>query len=79
MSNLIAPLARSFISRAKAQNMKGKRRDDAAMEFFCGAIASTELTGDKDGADNLATFAAMLIAVRGYAALVAAVEVADRK
>jgi hypothetical protein len=78
MTDYIAKLSRSFVSRAKSQNMKGVARDRAALEFFCGAIAAIELTGDKAGADRVATFAAMLIQVRGYAALIAAIEASER-
>ena len=49
-------LAKRFISRAKAQGMKGKARDRAAIEFFCGAIA----------VDERYSLAAFLVAARGF-------------
>lgn len=55
-------LAKEFISRAKTQGYTGKRRDAAAIEFFCGAAAA--LHGDPT--QQTVLIAAMLVSARGY-------------
>ena len=57
-------LAKQFIDRARMQQFKGKARDTAALEFFCGAAAAVELL-DTDAFGRVST-AEMLISVRGY-------------
>lgn len=59
-------LCESFIGRAELQELKGKKRDTAAIEFMCGAIAALDAVGKVDEANHLAMVTAMLICTRGY-------------
>lgn len=49
-------IAQAFVDRAKTQNMRGKKRDAAALEFFCGVAT----------ADERFCGIAFLVCVRGY-------------
>jgi len=62
---ILKKLAGTFEARVKNQGLKGKARDRAALEFFCGAAAALDAAGDKDEAQSV-TFNAFLISVRGY-------------
>lgn len=66
---VVKQLALRFIERAEALNYKGKKRDDAALDFFCGAACVIEANGDPDLADHIGRVAVMLISVRGYFAV----------
>jgi hypothetical protein len=62
-------IAQRFIERAEALNLKGKKRDDAALDYFVGAVAGAEMAGDTKLAEHLGVIAAMMISVRGYFAV----------
>jgi hypothetical protein len=64
---LSARVAASFIARAKAQGMKGKARERAAIEFAVGAAsAANEMHGQKSPEWSQLSGLAFLVAVRGY-------------
>jgi hypothetical protein len=65
----IQPIAAKCVERAAALHLKGKRRDDAALDFFVGAAAGAELAGDTALAPHIGMTAAMLVSVRGYLAI----------
>lgn len=44
-------LAQNFVERAKIQGYRGKKRDAAAIDFWCGAIALAEAL-DKRGVER---------------------------
>lgn len=66
-----AHIAKSFISRAELQGLKGKKRDNAAMEFFCGAATVTEAN------DHGGSVMAFLVAVKGYREVLELAKLAD--
>ncbi len=74
--NVVQRLAKLFVHRATELELKGKKRDDAAIEFFMGAYAGchTLSMGNKDSAagmaaDHILRVTSMVICVRGYAAV----------
>ena len=62
-------LAQRFIERAEFLNYKGKKRDNAALDFFTGAASLAQVTGQLPLAQHLATLCAILISVRGFVAV----------
>jgi hypothetical protein len=58
-------LCQSFHARAEALGMKGKRRDDATMEFFVGASQALAIA-EHEHAPVVLRVTALLIAMRGY-------------
>jgi hypothetical protein len=60
----IKALAKSFIERSTELGYKGKKRDGAALDYFVGAVAWAQHTGDE--ATNWLSRIAWLISVRGY-------------
>ena len=56
-------VAKTFMLRAKAQGLKGKARDRAALEFFLGGAAALMTGADRDRLTALA----WVVSVRGYA------------
>lgn len=72
-------LARKFVDRATHLGLKGKKRDDAVLEFFCGAATALELAGRTDEANQVTCCATMLLATRGYLGLLPLVTVQDEK
>jgi folate-dependent phosphoribosylglycinamide formyltransferase PurN len=63
-------LAEQFIERVDALGYKGKRRDDAALDFFCGAASAAEAL-DPGLTAHLTRVVVHLIAIRGYMAVLA--------
>ena len=59
-------LAAKFIERADALGYKGKKRDDAALDFFVGAGAVAAETGNAELAMHLTRVVVMIISVRGF-------------
>jgi hypothetical protein len=71
---MVIKLAKTFKTRAEFNNMKGKGRDNAAIEFFVGAMAALEAPegGDRAAYDAVAIFTTMLLCTRGYNAILSA-------
>lgn len=67
---LVKTIAERFVERSSALGLKGKKRDDAALDYFLGAAAGAELAGDVQMACQLGLVSAMIISVRGYAGVV---------
>lgn len=70
----LKPIAIAFVQRAEALGMKGKSRDNAAIEFFLGAyVAAYGLAkGDAESdagkhATHILAVTQMLVCTRGYA------------
>lgn len=61
----IRAIARAFQERAKELQYKGKKRDDAALDFFCGAANLAEINGDEPLLNHLQKVLILSIAVRG--------------
>jgi hypothetical protein len=62
----IKTIAERFRERAAALNLKGKKRDDAALDYFVGAAVGAELAGDADLAQAIALAATLIVSVRGF-------------
>lgn len=64
-------LAREFIKRAELMELKGKKRNDVLMDYWCGAVVLA-MAQDPDGslANYLGAIGALSFAPRGYKALV---------
>lgn len=56
----------NFVSRAEYQGYKGKKRNDAGMDFIAGAVAALEAMGHDSEAKHLLMVASMIVAPRGY-------------
>jgi len=63
---MLKTIARGIIDRAVALNLKGKKRDDMALDYWVGAARAAEALGHEEEAAHLRTVAVMLIATRGY-------------
>lgn len=63
---ITAALAEAFVERASQLDYKGKKRDDAALDYFVGAAISAKLKGDNGLHDHLGRVGLFIIAVRGY-------------
>lgn len=61
-------LAKKFIERSNALKYSGVKRDNAALDYFCGAASMAELSGNVPLMEHL-TRITLLIAVRGYIAV----------
>lgn len=59
-------IAKACVERMETKALKGVKRDDAVIEFFCGAIAALELTDKSAEANHLIKVTALLICTRGY-------------
>lgn len=65
----VRTLAAKMIERATALGYKGKKADNAALDFFLGGYAIAEAFGDKELAEHISRVAVMLVAVRGMLAV----------
>lgn len=74
-----AELARMFKLRSESHNLKGKRRDNALMDFWAGAFCALAMAGHEDAAQNVARLMAMVLSVRGYQELDRIIESAAKK
>lgn len=67
MSILQQQVAAHFIARAKAQDMKGKKRDIAAVEFVTGAAAAAiAMHGNASKEWSQLSSMAFIVSLRGY-------------
>lgn len=62
-------LARRFVERSESLKYKGKKRDDAALDYFCGAAVLAEEMGNDAMGEHLARICVLMISVRGYIAI----------
>lgn len=58
---------RACADRMVCQGLRGKRRDNATLDFLAGAIAGLYAMDKRDEANHLSMVAAMIIAPRGFA------------
>jgi hypothetical protein len=66
---VIKRLAVSFLERADALGLKGKRADSAALEYFIGACALAQAQGDTAMYEHLGRLVGMVICLRGVFAV----------
>jgi hypothetical protein len=69
MSKYAKTISARFIERADALQLRGKRRDDAALDYFVGAAAGAELAGNINLGKHLGTVALLIVSIRGYKAV----------
>ena len=63
----VRAICAAFVERSEALNYKGKRRDNAALDYMCGAATAAQWAGKAQEplAKHLATIV-HLVAIRGY-------------
>lgn len=59
-------LAQRFIERSQELRYKGRKRDFAALDYFCGAAVAAEVSGDEPFASHLRTICLLVVAIRGF-------------
>ena len=65
--SVVARVAKHFVDRAKAQQLKGKARDRAAIEFVCGAAATAAVIhGDKSDEWSALSMLAFFVSLEGF-------------
>ncbi len=67
--NIAAIMARRFKQRSETMGHKGKKRDDAALEFFIGAAIALSVSGQNDLAEALTVAVSFDISFHGYTAI----------
>lgn len=60
-------LASRFVERANALHYRGRRRDDAALDYFLGAATGASIAGDETLALALGNLTGLVLSLRGYA------------
>lgn len=63
---VVQRLAQTFVSRAQQLHYRGKKRDDAMMDFFTGAVMLAETLELNDLRDHLGRILVMILSCRGY-------------
>jgi len=63
--NMLQTLCIQFVERAEHFEMKGKKRDERAIEFLVGAATALQNTNHEE-AQHVLSCVAFIIAVRGY-------------
>jgi hypothetical protein len=63
-------IARKCIERMDELGMKGKRRDDATLDYFCGAAQGLSAAGDTRAASHVGYFVAVVLSIGGYGAVI---------
>lgn len=63
---MLKHLCKTFVRRAEAQGMKGRKRDEAMIEFMVGAWAALHEAGHPQS-DHINVVLSMVLTVRGYA------------
>lgn len=76
-SEIMRAIAQQFAERAKALGYKGKRADNAALDYVLGAASGARLAGNEEMAQWLERWAAMAISVRGMFAIREVIERRD--
>lgn len=64
-----AKIAESFMRRSEALGLKGRKRDEFALEYFIGAAYAYLAAGMTEECNNLSAIAGLMIAPRGYHAV----------
>lgn len=59
-------IALKFIERAQLLDLRGKRRDEAAVDFFCGAGVALMAAGKETEAKTVALVGQLVVAVQGW-------------
>ena len=65
-TTVLKQLCIGFVERAKACDLKGKKRDAALIDYMCGAYQALTLAGRADDANHVGTMLAMVFTVRGF-------------
>lgn len=63
---IVKRVAVDFVERAEALGLKGKKRDDAALDYFLGAAAIARAQDNKPLENHIGRVALLVIATRGF-------------
>ncbi len=66
INRITRELARNFVERSEALGLQGKKRDDAALDYVCGAATAYQIIHEDALVRHLSTVAALVVSVRGY-------------
>jgi hypothetical protein len=72
MRTIVKEIAKAFIERSNALGLKGKKREDAAMHFFCGAGNALRAGGETqtENFNRVNGWIQFMLQFRGYRAVV---------
>lgn len=59
-------ICQQFVERSEALGYKGKRRDDAAIDYMVGAAQGCIAAGEKDVGESIGRIVYMSVSTRGY-------------
>lgn len=62
-------IAAKFVERSTTLDLRGKRRDEAAVDFFCGAGVALAAAGMDAEATRIAVVTQLVVATQGYPAV----------
>lgn len=74
---MLKTLCKAFVQRADHQNLKGKKRDDMALEFMVGAYAALAAAKHPE-AEHVGAVVAMVICTRGFSEVKKIAEAEDK-
>lgn len=60
----IRAVCSTIVARAVALNLKGKKRDEMALNYFIGAIRMAEVLGNTDLQEHMTRIACFILAIR---------------
>ena len=76
--NMLQTLCTRFVERAEHFEMKGKKRDEKAIEFLVGAATALQAINHPE-ANHVTNCVAMIICVRGYMEVKRIAEMAEEE
>lgn len=59
-------LCMAFVQRSQSLGLRGKKRDDALIEFMVGAANALTIAGAEDDAKHVTAVLAVVFSVRGF-------------
>jgi hypothetical protein len=70
MANVIDTIGKAialkFVERAATLELRGQRRDEAAVDFFCGAAIALDAAGLDVEAKTIAAVVQLMVSTEGY-------------
>lgn len=66
--SVLKVLCQGFKDRAEGRELKGKRRDDAAIDYFVGAVRALQVI-ENEHARHVETWLVLVLSVRGFRAV----------
>lgn len=65
-TELLKKLCASFVARSEAHGYRGKKRDEAALNYLIGAAMGLEMAGLAEQSAVIGSALVYLVSVRGY-------------